>query len=78
MTPLENAEVYTSDGKSTKDVRANVEYFTSCKVCFVLNEENRIPLDAILYIVITSKASVTQSHVLHGILYFQAMNHCVG
>lgn len=31
-------------------VRANVECLQFRKVCFVLNEENRIPLDAILYI----------------------------
>jgi hypothetical protein len=48
---LEDAEVYTLDGKSAgRIVKVNAEYFTSRKVGFVSDEEYRIPLDAISYI----------------------------
>jgi hypothetical protein len=48
---LEDAEVYTSDGKSAgRIVKVNSEYFTSRKVDFMLYEEYRIPLNAISYI----------------------------
>ena len=48
---LEDAEVYTSDGKSAgRIVKVDSEYFTSRKEGFMLYEEYRIPLDAISYI----------------------------
>ena len=47
---LENAEVYTSDGKSAgRIVKVNAEYFTCRKVGLVSDEEYRIPLNTISY-----------------------------
>ncbi|WP_415280690.1 hypothetical protein [Candidatus Nitrososphaera sp. FF02] len=45
---LENARVYTSDEKNVgKVVQVDEEYFTSLKKGLMVNEEYRIPLDAI-------------------------------
>lgn len=45
---LENAKVYTSDEKNVGEVvQVDEEYFTSLKKGLVVNEEYRIPLDAI-------------------------------
>lgn len=48
---LENAEVYTSDGRSVgRIVKVDSKYFTSRKRGFISDVEYRIPLDTISYI----------------------------
>ena len=70
---LENAQVYTSDGKSAgKIVKVNSEYFTSRKGGFISDEEYSIPLDAISYIepptgdVIIIRLALNEKQLKHG------------
>jgi hypothetical protein len=73
MTLLEDAEVYTLDGKSAgRIVEVNEEYFTSRKTGFVSDEEYRIPLDAISYIepakgdMIIIRLALNEKQLKHG------------
>jgi sporulation protein YlmC with PRC-barrel domain len=73
LSLLENAEVYTSDGKSAgRIVKVNKEYFTSSKGGLVSDEEYRIPLDAISYIesatgdMIIVRLKLNENQLKHG------------
>ncbi|AIF84245.1 hypothetical protein NTE_02191 [Candidatus Nitrososphaera evergladensis SR1] len=58
---LGNAKVYTSDKKSAGRVtRVDTEYFTTFKKGLTVDEEYRIPLDAILDVQTTEKSAVVK------------------
>jgi hypothetical protein len=70
---LEDAEVYTLDGKSAgRIVKVNTEYFTARKRGFVTDEEYRISLDAISYIepaegdMIIVRLTLNEKQLKHG------------